>query len=130
MSSMHRTLDGDVLVHHLTQDEQMIDEELLARHGRSARTLVKEGPLRLTLIAIAPGGVLPAHQTEGPVTIHLLDGELTFNAIGRDYSLSPGDVLVFAAGIEHSARSEKGGRFLLTVVHRDRARPDEVSPAR
>src|SRR6185503_19527286 len=45
LSSMHRTLDGDVLVHHLTQDERLIDPSLLARHGRSARTLVKEGPL-------------------------------------------------------------------------------------
>ncbi|MEO7963966.1 MAG: cupin domain-containing protein [Gemmatimonadaceae bacterium] len=121
MSSMHRTLDGDVLVRHLTQDEQTIDADLLARHGRSARTLVKEGPLRLTLMAIAAGGVLPIHHAEGPVTIHVLDGELTFNAVGRDYTLSPRDVLVFAPGVEHSARSEKGGTFLLTVVHPERA---------
>jgi len=48
MSSMHRILDGEVLVHHLTQDERMLDPGLLAKHGRTARTLVKEGPLRLT----------------------------------------------------------------------------------
>jgi len=53
MSSMHRTIEGKVLVQHLAQDEQMIDQALLARHGRTARTLVKEGPLRLTIIAIA-----------------------------------------------------------------------------
>jgi quercetin dioxygenase-like cupin family protein len=123
---MHRTLDGDVLVHHLTQDEQTIDADLLARHGRSARTLVKAGPLRLTLIAIAAGGVLPVHHAEGPVTVHLLDGELTFNAAGRDYSLSRGDVLVFAPGVEHSARSEEGGTFLLTVVHPARSGPDDA----
>jgi quercetin dioxygenase-like cupin family protein len=121
MSSMHRALNGDVLVHHLTEDERLIDPELLARHGRSARTLVKEGPLRLTIMGIAAGGVLPVHSTNGPVTVHLLDGEVEFSAAGRDYALAAGDILVFAPGVEHSARSAKGGTFLLTVVHVDSA---------
>jgi hypothetical protein len=64
MSSMHRILDGEVLVHHLTQDERMLDPELLARHGRTARTLVKEGPLRLTIMGIAAGG----HRAHACVT--------------------------------------------------------------
>jgi quercetin dioxygenase-like cupin family protein len=117
MSSMHRTIDGKVLVQHLTQDERMIDKSLLARHGRSARTLVKEGPLRLTIIAIAAGGDLPAHRAEGPVTIHLLEGEVVFDAVDNAYPLVAGDVLVLAAGVEHSAHSTTGGLFLLTVVH-------------
>jgi quercetin dioxygenase-like cupin family protein len=117
MSSMHRTIDGKVLVQHLTQDERMIDKSLLARHGRSARTLVKEGPLRLTIIAIAAGGELPAHRAEGPVTIHLLEGEVVFDAVDNAYPLVAGDVLVLAAGVEHSAHSTTGGLFLLTVVH-------------
>jgi quercetin dioxygenase-like cupin family protein len=121
LSSMHRTLDGDVLVHHLTQDERLIDPSLLARHGRSARTLVKEGPLRLTIMGIAAGGVLPVHSTDDAVTVHLLDGEIEFSAAGQDYPLVAGDILVFAPGVEHSARSSKGGTFLLTVVHLDRA---------
>jgi quercetin dioxygenase-like cupin family protein len=117
MSSMNRVLDGDVLVHHLTQDERMIDPDLLARHGRGGRTLVKDGPLRLTIMGLAAGGVLPAHSTDAPVTIHLLEGDATFNALGRDYPLTSGDVLVFGPGVEHSARSDKGGTFLLTVIY-------------
>ncbi len=117
MSSMHRIIDGAVLVRHLTDDDRMIDQELLRKHGRSARTLVKEGPLRLTLMALAPGGVLPAHSTEGPVTIHVLQGEVAFVAQGRGYSLSAGEVLVLAAGVTHSATSAAGTVFLLTIVH-------------
>ena len=117
MSSMHRTIEGEVLVRHLTQDERMVDPVLLAEHGRSARTLVKEGPLRLTIIGIAPGGDLPTHSTEGPVTVHILEGEVVFQALGRAYPLSTGDLLVLAPGVEHSARSATGGLFLLTVVH-------------
>jgi quercetin dioxygenase-like cupin family protein len=117
MSSMHRTIKGEVLVRHLTQDERMVDPVLLAEHGRSARTLVKEGPLRLTIIGIAPGGDLPAHSTDGPVTVHMLEGEVVFQALGGPYPLRMGDLLVLAPGVEHSARSATGGLFLLTVVH-------------
>lgn len=117
MSSLNRVLAGEVLVHHLTQDERMLDAELLARHGRTARTLVKEGPLRLTIMGIAREGVLPVHSTDAHVTIHLLEGEVTFTALGRDYPLRVGDVLVFAPGVEHEARSAAGGVFLLTVLY-------------
>ena len=117
MTSLQRTIEGDVLVQHLKQDERMIDQALLAKHGRSARTLVKEGPLRLTLMAIGAGGNLPAHRTEGPVTIHVLEGAVTFDANGKSYPLTAGDVLVLAAGVEHAARSATGTLFLLTVVH-------------
>lgn len=117
MSSMHRTIEGDVLVNHLTRDEWLIDQDILAKHGRTARTLVKEGPLRLTVMALAPGGNLPVHDTTGPVTIHALEGELLFKALGHAYPLSAGDVLVLAPGVAHSATSTSGGKFLLTVFH-------------
>lgn len=121
MSSMQRTIAGDVLIQHLTEDERMIDQELLEKHGRSARTLVKVGALRLTLMAIAAGGDLPPHSTDGPVSIHLLEGAITFEAMDTKYPLVTGDVLVFAPNVEHSARSDTGARFLLTVVHQPSA---------
>ena len=117
MSSMQRTIDGEVLVRHLTRDGWMIDADLLAAHGRTGRTLVKEGPLRLTVMAIAPGGDLPEHRTAGPVTIQVLEGEVHFQALNAMYALTAGDVLILAAGVAHSATSTAGCVFLLTVVH-------------
>ena len=117
MSSLRRTLEGDVLVHHLKRDEQMIDRDLLARHGRSARTLVKEGPLRLTVIALVAGGTIPSHNAEGPVSIHVLEGDATFEVAEREYALAAGDILVLAAGVRHNVRSSGGCLLLLTVVH-------------
>jgi quercetin dioxygenase-like cupin family protein len=117
MSSLRRTIEGDVLVRHLKRDEQTIDQDLLTRHGRSARTLVKDGPLRLTLIALAPGGAMPSHHADGPVTIHLLEGKVVFDVGGRDYPLVPGEVLVLGSGVQHGARSTDGCVLLLTVVH-------------
>jgi quercetin dioxygenase-like cupin family protein len=123
MSSMHRTIEGRVLVNHLTQDEMLIDQALLVQHGRSARTLVKEGALRVTVIALAANGVLPAHSATGPISIQLLNGDVTFDIAGRTYPLQPNDLLVVAPRVEHLARSATGGTFLLTVVHEERASP-------
>ena len=117
MSSLRRTLDGEVLVHHLTRDERMLDQGLLARHGRTARTLVKEGPLRLTMIGLTAGGAIASHKAEGPVTIHLLEGDAVCDVEGQGYALAAGDVLVLASGVEHSVRSSGGCVLLLTVVH-------------
>ncbi|CAN5906751.1 hypothetical protein BH11GEM1_BH11GEM1_28240 [soil metagenome] len=117
MSSLQRTIDGNVVIHQIARHGQMIDQELLARHGRSARTLVKEGPLRLTVIALAAGGTLPSHHADGPVSVQVLDGAVVFEAAGTDYPLGRGDLLVLASGVEHAARSEGGGVVLLTVVH-------------
>jgi quercetin dioxygenase-like cupin family protein len=117
MSSMHRTISGDIIVQHLGTDALMIDPVLLAQHGRSARTLVKEGSLRLTLMGLAAGGVLPPHSTDNPVSIQVLNGDVTFYALDKEYVLDPGDVLVFAARVEHAAQSVHGALILLTVAH-------------
>ncbi len=114
---MHRTISGNVIAQHLGRDTMMIDADLLARHGRSARTLVKEGALRLTLMGLAAGGVLPPHSTDNPVSIQVFDGEVTFYALDEQYTLGVGDVLIFAARVEHAARSMRGATFLLTVAH-------------
>lgn len=117
MSSLNRTVEGDVLVHHLPRAAGLIDRALVDQHGRSARTLVKEGLLRLTIIALSAGGDMPMHSTSGPVSVHMLQGDGVFSADGQDYPLGVGDVLVFAAGVAHAARSDQGCTFLLTVVH-------------
>ena len=117
MSSLQRIISADILVQHLGPDAMTIDAVLLEKHGRSARTLVKDGPLRLTLMALAPGGSLPTHSTDNPISIHVVQGAVSFFALDTEHVLGEGDVLIVAAGVEHSARSESGATFLLTVAH-------------
>ena len=114
---MHRIISADVLVQHLRSDVMTIDQTLLEAHGRSARTLVKDGPLRLTMMGLAAGGILPPHSTDHPVSIQVVQGDVTFVAVDREYTLTAGDVLIFAAGVEYSARSTGGAAFLLTVAY-------------
>ena len=117
MSSIDRPLSGAVLRFHLGEERDRVnDPALLERHGRNARTLLKEGPLRVTLVMVRAGGRIAAHRSDGPVTVHVLDGDIRFRASGQEHRLAAGDLLVAEAGLEHDVASDAGGTFLLTVV--------------
>ncbi len=129
MSSMNRVLDADVQVHHLTKGDLQLDFALVKSHGRTARTIVKEGPLRLTMMQLGAGGTLPAHSTDAFVTIHLIEGEVAFSVRNTDYALTAGDVLVLRPGVEHAARSINGCVFLLTLLFHGAAPMEPVKNA-
>lgn len=117
MSSIDRPLSGPVLRFRLSEEREHTDDAvLLARHGRNARTLVKAGPLRVTLVVVAAGGKIAAHGSDGPISVHVLEGDIRFRAAGTEHALAPGDLLVVDGGVEHGVESSRGGTFLLTVV--------------
>lgn len=96
--------------------ERANDTQLLERNGRSARTLVKEGPLRVTLVVVKAGGRIAPHHATGPISVQVLNGAIRFLAAGKEHALGVGDLLVVDAGVEHAVETESGGTFLLTVV--------------
>lgn len=68
----------EALLHFAVRDEERALRDLAASSGsgRAAKTLVKEGPLRITLAALRKGATLETHQITGPVSIHALSGRL------------------------------------------------------
>lgn len=117
MSSIDRPLPGDVLCFHLADERALVnDAALLERHGRNARTLLKEGPLRVTLVTLRVGGQIATHRSSGPMTVHLLDGDIQLHAAGQEHRLPSGDLLVTVAELEHTVISEGGGTLPLTFV--------------
>jgi quercetin dioxygenase-like cupin family protein len=117
MPSIQRPLSGDVLIFRLDDErERTADPETLQNHGRSARTLLKDGPLRVMLVVLAPGGELAEHGAEGPITLHPLEGTIRFTAAGRTHVVSAGELLSARAGVRHSVSTETGAAFLLTIA--------------
>ena len=118
MSSIERPLSADVLVFDLEKEQGVTaDPALLERSGKNARTLLKSGPLRVSLVVLAAGGEIAEHQSEGPITVQPVQGSVRFSAQGRDYDLRPGEVLAAGPGVRHRVSSDGGGAFLLTVAH-------------
>jgi len=117
MSSIDRPVSGDVLRFSLAEERSRAkDPAVLERQGRAARTLLKEGPLRVTLVMVGAGGIIAKHHSDGPITVQVLEGDIRFRAAGQEHRLNPGDLLAVAAGVEHDVASEGGGTFLLTLV--------------
>jgi quercetin dioxygenase-like cupin family protein len=101
MSSIDRPLSGDLLRFHLSDERGRAgDPAALEQHGRSSRTLVKQGPLRVTLVVVRPGGAIAPHHADGPITVQVLDGAIRFRAGESEHALAAGDLLVVGAGLE------------------------------
>jgi len=122
MPSIQRPLSGDILVFNLDEErERTADPEILDRSGRNGRTLLKSGPLRVTLVVVSAGGEIPEHHAEGPLTVHVLDGTIRFSAGDQDQDLRAGDLLSAGPGVAHHVSSQNVGAFLLTVVQPEEA---------
>lgn len=116
MTPLDRSLAGDVLVFDLSDEMKLIREELVPGHSRIARTIVKEGPLRLTLVGLSPGGVMHEHEAGGPVTIHVLEGEIELAAAGKTVTHRAGALIALDRLVRHAVSSPGGALFLLTLA--------------
>lgn len=117
MATIDRPLAGGILRFQLDDEVSRITATgLPERQGRSARTLIKDGPLRVTLIVLGAGESISEHQADGPITVSPISGEITFRTADSTEHLRPGDLLALGAGIRHSVESASGGAFLLTIA--------------
>jgi quercetin dioxygenase-like cupin family protein/hemerythrin-like domain-containing protein len=88
----------------------------VAREGRSARTLLKAGPLRLVLIALGAGGTVQEHTAPGPITLQALRGAVRVRAGGQEFALAAGEVLAIPARLPHSLHADAPSGVLLTMT--------------
>ena len=116
MSPVHRTLSSSVLRFDLADEMRIVRSELHDGHSRIARTLVKEGPLRVILIGVRAGGGMHEHVAEGPITIHALEGTIAVHAGGETRTLAAGGLMALDGGVRHDVSSNDGGLFLLTLI--------------
>ena len=116
MTPVDRSLAADVLAFDLGEEMQIVRDELAEGHARIARTLVKEGPLRLTLVGLNPRGAMHEHEAGGPVTIHVLDGELELSGGGETRGHRIGALIALDRRVRHAVSSSRGALFLLTLA--------------
>lgn len=111
------TLSGAALSFSLsTEDAALRERAAAARSGRAAKTLVKEGRLRVTLIALRRGAALGAHQVEGVVSLQVLRGRARVSAEGKLVDLSSGGLLILDQEVTHTAEALADCALLVTVA--------------
>jgi quercetin dioxygenase-like cupin family protein len=117
MSALIRPLSKDALRFRFQEElERIAGDEVSNGKGRRARTLVKDGPLRVTLVTLFPDGQIATHRAAGPITVQIVAGTILFTVAGETHELAVGEILAVRAGVEHAVASERGGSFLLTVA--------------
>jgi quercetin dioxygenase-like cupin family protein len=122
MSPVRHSVTGEALSFALSDEVEVVRQELARSPGRIARTLSKIGELRATLVGMSAGASLKEHSSSGPITIQVFEGTIELQAAGQTWPLSAGMLFALEAGVSHSVRSDVGAFFLLTVV-----RPPEDS---
>lgn len=84
--------------------------------GQNARTLVKYDNLRVVLIVLAARARIPAHDTDGPISLQLLRGRVHVRAEGRTFNLQAGSLLTLDHGLRHEVEAIEDSAFLLTIA--------------
>jgi quercetin dioxygenase-like cupin family protein len=119
MSPVQHRISGAALSFSLEDELKLLKDELAKASERIGRTLVKDGPLRVTLVGIRADGRMREHRAAGPVTIHVLEGRIEVTASDRLWPLHAGGLLALDGGVVHAVTSKTGAVFLLTVMHGD-----------
>jgi quercetin dioxygenase-like cupin family protein len=110
-------LSGDALLFDLEeQASSVLSDAKGGTAGRAARTLVKEGPLRMTIVGFEAGGALADHKASGPVSITVLSGSVQITIGERSEQLSQGQALVVGADVTHSLAAPADAVILLTIA--------------
>ncbi|HEX8876058.1 MAG TPA: cupin domain-containing protein [Phycisphaerales bacterium] len=107
--------DEHSLVFDLAAEAATVRAEGPAPHGHRQKTLYKHGNRTIAMFALEPGACIREHRTAGPVTIQVVEGEITVVADGQPHRLCVGKVLVLAPKVAHEVSAEHAASFLLQV---------------
>jgi quercetin dioxygenase-like cupin family protein len=83
---------------------------------RTAKTLVKEGPLRVLVVALDTEGTLEEHKVDGPFSVQCLLGRAVVRLGSDKKELHTGDLLVVDAGVTHDVEALEPSVLLITIT--------------
>lgn len=117
MSSISRPLTGPNLVFDFAQHlKELRADDAYRRSGRVGRTLAKDGPLRLTLVAMAEGVQVDTHLAETPITLQPLEGRIRYRVEDETFELEAGQILYFGPGHAQDIQALEDTALLLTIT--------------
>ena len=96
--------------------KQLREEKTYEDHGRSVLSLFHGFSLRAMLTAIATGRRTGERRVAGPSTVHVLDGEVKFQAGEERHVLSAGGTLVLEGNVPYEAEALSDAAFLHTLM--------------
>src|SRR5215813_2846306 len=86
-----------------------------ANQGKRSHVLAKNEHVRIVLAVLSGGEALQEHETEGQITISMVQGAIRFNALGKRETLAVGGLLTLQPGIRHSVEALEDSAFVITL---------------
>ena len=100
--------------------------ELWKSSDRTAKTLVKQGDLRVVLTLMKAGAVLKEHKADGDVTIHVLRGRVSINVEQRALECEQSQMVILNAGVVHSVEAFDETALLISISGKRLNKPGSI----
>ena len=89
--------------------------EFWKSEDRTAKTLFREGDLRVVLTLMKTGAVLKQHKADGNVSIHVLRGRIRVKLDHNTDEIEQGEMIVFSPGVSHSVEALDETAFVIFI---------------
>jgi quercetin dioxygenase-like cupin family protein len=111
-----RKLDGHLLKFDLYAEIENLKQEgnWLAGY-QSAKTLVKSEDTRIVLIALHKDNEMKMHQSNGPISLLIMEGCIQFKTLQDDVELNSGELITLHKKVQHSVLAKEQSIILLTM---------------
>jgi quercetin dioxygenase-like cupin family protein len=110
-------ISGKVLTFDLkAEQDDLLQRAQALKAGRAAKTLVKEGPLRIALVALRKGVSLKEHEVAGAASVQVLRGRLALQTAPLQLDLRTGQLVALDTGVAHAATALSDCAILITMA--------------
>ena len=112
-----RKLQGELLTFALDSEADTLHASArAAADGLASKTLVRQGPMRITLVTLRKGAALRSHRVAGPSSIQVLRGKLRITTDTSDVVMAADSLVTLAEGALHAATALQDCSLLLTII--------------
>ena len=111
-----QSMSAPFLEFDLDREIEQLHREPEWESGQNARTLVKYDDFRIVLTALKAHVRIPAHHTEGRISISTLRGHIQMHASDRTFDLPVGSLLALDRDVSHDVEALEDSAFLLTIA--------------
>ena len=103
---------------HHAKPNQIVDLRTWAQDipTEKSKVILKTKDMELARLVIPAGSTFKEHHVSGPITVHCINGNFSFTAMGHTQTLNPGQLVYLEAGIPHSLKAISDSVVLLTIV--------------
>ncbi|OPH81329.1 cupin domain-containing protein [Nitrobacter vulgaris] len=103
---------------HHASPEEVVDLAPLGPKLKDARTtaVVKSEAFEVVRLIIHAGTDIKAHQVDGPITLHCLEGRALLGLPETSLELSAGQWVYLEGGVPHSLKGIENTSLLLTIL--------------